>query len=152
MTWKLTRVYQPKILILNVPRKWFYHYAFSNFWTVNKQEEEKKNFDDFEFTKFDIVPKHHFSLNDILPESDRNEANLKVNLSLYQILVVEIVNHLKSDNFNKEFSPFVKNQNTYINLWNLHIRLLTHGLLNNKHTADKSSSVLSRVRQSYEIK
>ena len=151
---KFSSIFKSKLIIKYAPiitNTTIFQWKSFNFWTSTKTNENK-TIEDYEFTKFDLVPKQSFSLNDILHESDRDESNQKVKLNIYQSLIVEIVNHLKSENFNKEFSPFVKNQNTYINLLNLHIWLVTHGLLSNKYTPDKNMNAFKRTRTSYEIK
>ena len=120
-----------------------------------KQEPEKEQdfeyIDDFEFTEFDSVPKQYFTKNDIILEEDR-DPEYDHPVRLYQSLIWEIVAHLKGDNFENEFAPFVKNNDTLLKLLCLHMFMVAHSLMSNVYHPEKSLNFKERTVQLFEIR
>jgi hypothetical protein len=90
----------------------------------------------------DVIPKHRYTQLDLLDEEDRAkilEDEKPSMLNLHEILIAEIVEHLKSDQFYQEFAPFVNNNDTHIKLFCMHIFMITHSFVNGNYVSDEKA-------------
>lgn len=129
---------------------WLHFSSVRKFWSQSPPEYSE----DYEFTKFDIVPKQEFTQADLLSEqnNETEDKNIEEPLNIYQSLIFEVVQYLKSNEFYKEFAPFVQNNDTFIKLLCLHISMLTHSLMNNNYTPPDDQGWKKRLSANWEIR